>query len=145
MMERLDQLMVELKLIKDQIMSARQCKPSPMKTILLCVMNFVNCIESQMTTEGSHNHLTRLTSTPSPSDSKRSVPSNQGFDLHSRLYTSATLTPLLAYCTSSNPEDDNRHYSYQYKPVAELPLLRASICLAPQLQQPPNHHEHASH
>lgn len=27
--------MVELKLIKDQIMSARNCKPSPMKTVLL--------------------------------------------------------------------------------------------------------------
>lgn len=50
MMERLDQLMVELKLIKDQTMSARHCKPSPMKTILLRLMNLV-----KMTTAESHN------------------------------------------------------------------------------------------
>lgn len=50
MIKRLDQLMVQLKLIKDQTISARHCKPSPMKTILLRLMNLV-----KMTTAESHN------------------------------------------------------------------------------------------
>lgn len=86
MVERLDQLVVELKLIKDQTLSARHCKPSPIKTILLRVMK-------------------------PQRQQKDCISSTQGFVLHSKLYTSATLSPFLAYCTSSNPEDDNLHHS----------------------------------
>lgn len=72
---------------------------------------------------------------------KDCISSTQGFKLRSRLYTSATLSSFLAYCTTTYTTAMTAHQLlYQNRPVAECQLLSATI---PELLQSPNHHEHA--
>lgn len=73
-------------------------------------------------------------------DSTSLPPLPRAFDLYSRLYTSATSRLLLAYCISSNPNNNNLHgydNSAVSAPVQASTLRAVSYTTAYVLQQPP--------